>query len=53
MHADAIEVRCKSLGHHFCQFDVKPTEEFDPEDELVREQLPVEDMIKAKKKMNE
>ncbi len=47
---DGIEVRCKSLGHHFCQFEIKPTEEFDPKDKLVREQLPVDDIIKAKKK---
>ncbi|UCD06926.1 MAG: XylR N-terminal domain-containing protein [Candidatus Aenigmatarchaeota archaeon] len=47
---DAIEIRCKSLGHHFCQFEIKPTEEFDSNDKLVREQLPADDIIKAKKK---
>lgn len=38
---DCIEVRCRSMGHHFCQFDIKPTEEFDPKDRLVQEQLPL------------
>ena len=38
---DAIEIKCRSLGHPFCQFDIKPTKEFDPKDPLVNEQLPV------------
>lgn len=47
---EGVEVRCKSLGHHFCQFEIKPIEDFDLNDKLVREQLPIEDIIKAKKK---
>ncbi|MFC2143834.1 V4R domain-containing protein [Candidatus Aenigmatarchaeota archaeon] len=45
---DAIEVKCRSLGHPFCQFDIKPTKEFDPKDPLVKEQLPVDGVSNTK-----
>lgn len=44
---DAVEVKCRSLGHPFCQFDIKPTKEFDPKDTIVREQLPIDDLNKT------
>ena len=48
---DGIETKCRSIGQPNCEFIIKPTEEFDLNSKLVHEQLPIEEIVKTKKKM--
>lgn len=45
----AIETKCQGKGNLYCEFIVKPTHEFDLNSGLVQEQLPLEEVVKAKK----
>jgi len=41
-NVECVEVKCKALGENYCDFIIKPLEEFNFEKKLVRKQLKVE-----------